>query len=76
MMNDELTLLIAQLFKVSPSEITDESSPKIIPQWDSLMTMKLFVEIEETFNATFTTEEMMNVKCVGDIRKILRQKQS
>jgi acyl carrier protein len=70
----ELRELIAELLDVTPSEISDESSPLTLPAWDSLNHLKLIVAIEERFGVAFSTPEVVDIRNFADIKQMLRAK--
>ena len=57
--------------EIKSSELTDESSPEDIENWDSYNGMLLIDELESEFNVKFTVEEVFDVRSIGDIKKHL-----
>ena len=53
------------------SQISDESSPETIENWDSFRGLVLADELETRFNVKFHLDELVSVKNVGDIKKNL-----
>ncbi len=74
-MKDKLVQLVAKTLKIDENEVSESTSPNNTQQWDSLTTMILITEIEESFKVTFSVEEMMQLKSVKDIRALLRMKE-
>ncbi|MBV8564866.1 MAG: acyl carrier protein [Methylobacteriaceae bacterium] len=66
--------VFAQVLKLAPSDITDETSPDNTSQWDSLAAMNLVAAIEEGFSVELTTREIMSMRTVGMARLVLRKK--
>lgn len=56
------------------STLTEDSSSKDIPTWDSLASMRLMVALEESFGITFVAEEIAMLTSVQATREILRDK--
>jgi acyl carrier protein len=54
--------------------ITDETSPENTTQWDSLNSMNLVVALEDAFNVRLSTKEILSMRTVGMVRKVLRTK--
>lgn len=71
-MSNKLYDVIAKVMKVPVSRINNESSPENIETWDSFHGLVLLDEIETAFNAKFTLDEVINIKTVGDIERILQ----
>lgn len=62
---------VAEVLKVPPETITEDSSPETIPSWDSLNHLLLISHLEIVFNVETTTEEVVGIGCVADIKKVL-----
>lgn len=74
MKTEELKLrnLLSKIFKISPESITDATSPDNVETWDSFNGLMLSAELEKTFNVTFTIDEIITTKNVGDVKNNLR----
>ena len=57
--------------EIESSELTDESSPEDIENWDSYNGLLLIDELESEFNVKFTVEEVFDVNSISDIKKHL-----
>jgi acyl carrier protein len=64
----------AEVLGISPEQITDETSPDNTPQWDSMAAMNLVVVIEDEFDVRFSTAEIVSMRNVGIVRKVLQAK--
>ena len=49
-------------------------SAKDIPDWDSLAQVKIVIALEEEFSIKFTTNEVAEMACVGDLLRALERK--
>lgn len=63
-----------EIFDNDELEIWDAMSAKDLSEWDSLAQVKLIIGLEEEFHIKFTTHEVAQMTCVGDLKKALRQK--
>ena len=70
-LNKRLYTLLSEILAVSPRDITDETSPENTPSWDSFNGLMIAAELEKASNMQFTMEDVLSVKKVGDIKKIL-----
>jgi acyl carrier protein len=71
-MDEKVKQIMATLFEITADQITSESSPDTIENWDSLRHMDLVVLLEEEFNIRFTDEqigEMLNFQLVLAVLK-------
>ncbi len=71
-MATKLVSIIAKVMGVSPSEINDQSGPETIEKWDSFNGYVLLDEIETEFGIKFSLDEAINIKNVGDIKRMLK----
>ena len=69
-MSDKLYQIIANVFNVDPSRINDETSPENLEEWDSFNFYVLLDEIEKEFNMKFNLDETLEIKKIGDVKKI------
>ena len=57
--------------EIESSELTDESKPEDIENWDSYNGLLLVDKLESEFNVTFTVEEVFDINSIADIKKHL-----
>jgi acyl carrier protein len=73
-----MTARVAKVFSevlgVSPEHITDETSPDNTPQWDSMAAMNLVVAIEDEFDVRLSTAEIVSMRNVAIVKKVLTSK--
>ena len=55
-------------------QVTPETGPADIADWDSVAQMKLVLAMEEAFGVRLATEEVASLSNVGDFLKILRKR--
>lgn len=66
-----LEKILSKVLEVKETDINDESSPDNIANWDSFNGLMLVSELENEFKISFTVDEVINVKTVGEIKKAL-----
>jgi len=71
---DRLTKLLADVFELSPSEISLDYTPDDIEIWDSLLQLTLISNIEEEFDIVLEIEEIFTIFKIGDIYDLLNNK--
>ena len=69
-MNEKLYQIISKVFNVDSSKINDETSPENLEEWDSFNFYVLLDEIENEFDIKFDLDETLDIKKIGDIKKI------
>lgn len=65
--------ILEKVLKVSAKTISDSTKPEDVESWDSFNGLVLVTELEKNFNVEFSLDEVVSVKKVGDIKKILRE---
>lgn len=58
------------------SVITDATTAKDIPGWDSLRHVRIMLSLERKFKLTLTDDEITSLKNVGDICTVIQRKVS
>ena len=69
-MSEKLYQIISKVFNVESSKINDETSPENLDEWDSFNFYVLLDEIENEFKIKFDLDETLEIKNIGDIKKI------
>lgn len=73
-----MTARVARVFSevlgIPPEAVTDATSPDNTPQWDSMAAMNLVVAIEDEFDVTLSTAEIISMRDVSIVRRVLRTK--
>lgn len=66
--------IVSQVFSIDESVITDTMSSKDIADWDSMNYLLFISELENEFAMSFSMDEVMNAKTLGDIRSIVESR--
>ncbi len=69
-MQTEVYEIVARIMGVPPAEVSEDSSPKTLPKWDSLRHMKLILALEETLNIQFSDADIGKM---SDVRSIMER---
>ena len=62
---------VSAVLKINPKKVNDKTSPLNVRAWDSFTGLLLITELEKTYGIKFTMEEVLSIKDVGSIRRIL-----
>jgi len=73
-MTDQLIELFAEILNVPADTLNDDSSPNSVEQWDSLAAMHLVSTLEEEYDVELSTVEIMDMRSISSVRRILRMK--
>ena len=72
-MSKKLYQIISRVFNVDKSKIDDETNPENLEEWDSFNFYVLLDEIENEFNIKFDLDETLEIKKIGDFKKIFQK---
>lgn len=65
--------VLSKVLNVSVDIITDDTGPEHVSSWDSFNALLIVTELEKNFNVEFTIDEVIEVKKVADIKRILKK---
>jgi acyl carrier protein len=71
---DKLTPLLRDVFDNDDLVATPDLTAKAVEGWDSLGNVRLFLEIEKTFNVRFSATEITSLKNVGQLADLIEKK--
>ena len=66
--------VMAGVFNVKASDLTDDINMDNVPYWDSLRNMELIAALESKFNFELSFEEITEMTTVGKVREIVGKK--
>lgn len=73
-MESSLNALVAGVLNIAESQLTDETGPNTVIEWDSLAHVTIAAAVEETYGIQFTMAEILGIGSLGDLRKTLRER--
>jgi acyl carrier protein len=73
-MADPLLETFAEGLGLSADVLDEESSPDNVEEWDSLAAMNLVALIEDTFDVSLSTRDIMKMRTIALARSVLRAK--
>jgi acyl carrier protein len=74
MTNNQLLAIFREVFARQDLDITAETTPADIKEWDSFNHINLIIRIEEEYNISFDTDEIGKIGRVGDLIRAICQK--
>ena len=69
--NESLTQAFAEALNVGREAVTDDLKYQGIPEWDSVSHMVLISELEEAFDISIETDDVIDMSSVGKAKEIL-----
>ena len=72
-MSEKLYQIVSKVFGVDVSKINDDTNPENLEQWDSFNFYVLLDEIENEFNIKFDLDETLEIKKIGDFKKMFEK---
>lgn len=73
-MADTVARVFGETLGIDPELVTDDISPDTTPKWDSLIALALVASLQEAFSLEFTTAEIMAMRSVGLVRRVLKRR--
>lgn len=73
-MDNQFVNIVANILKVDPEILNENSTANTTPGWDSLIHWVVISELEEAYAVEFSMDEATSFKNLGDIYTILLKK--
>jgi acyl carrier protein len=73
-LRDKVAEVFKEVFDDQTLDINEKTTSADVDGWDSFMHITLIVALEEKFDIQFSTQELSEMTCVGDLIKILKEK--
>jgi acyl carrier protein len=70
----KVTGLLAEVLQIPATRINDDLAMKDLEIWDSLKHMELIMAMEQAFELEFTFDEIVAMRSVLDIKRVLRER--
>ena len=74
MISDELKKIILSTLKLDDFDFKDETIAPQVPGWDSLNHVNVILAVEKHYNIRFKNIEVLRLKNIGDLQKLIRFK--
>ena len=74
MISQELKKVILNELNLDDFNFQDETIAPEVPGWDSLNHINIILAVEKSFNVKFKSYEVLRLKNVGDLQKLLDSK--
>jgi acyl carrier protein len=76
MISAELKKVILQELNLDDFDLRDETIAPEVPGWDSLNHVNIILAVENSFKVKFKSYEILRLKSVGDLQKLVDAKLS
>jgi acyl carrier protein len=73
-LNKKLVEVIVSTLNIPQDIITDQLAMTDVESWDSLKHMDLIASLEQAYGVEFTFEEIVSMKSVAEIKRVLGSK--
>lgn len=68
---DKFLKFLAEIMEVNVENLSLQTEYQSIPQWDSLMHLRIVAEIEEKYGVEIPIDEVPDIKTLGDFYKYI-----
>lgn len=74
-MNNELRVkkVFGDLFEMEEEALDNSLTMDDVEEWDSLMHIQLVLALEKEFGIKFTTQQIVDMKSIGEIIRIISE---
>jgi acyl carrier protein len=66
--------LVVEVLHILEADIRDDLSSTDVPDWDSMNYLIFISKLEENFEMSFSMDEVLQVKNIGDLRKLVEER--
>jgi len=73
-MDEKVRNVLAQVLQIPLGKVVDNLAMSDVEAWDSLKHMDLIVSLEQMFSVEFTFEEIVAMRSVLEIKRVLRER--
>lgn len=72
-MNNKAVLIdiICKILLFEENQISDSLARDDVEEWDSMSHLVLISECENTFNVSFSDDEVVEIQTIGDLKQVL-----
>jgi acyl carrier protein len=74
MIRNDLKQTILRAINLDEWDLLDETLASEVPGWDSLSHVNVILAVEKTFGVKFKNVEVLKLKNVGDLQRLLETK--
>jgi acyl carrier protein len=74
MISERLKRIILKALQLEDFDIQDETTAGMVPGWDSLSHVRVIIAIEENYGIRFKTLEVIRLKNVGELQRLIDAK--
>ena len=71
---DQVRQIAADVFNEPLSDVTLESTPSTLGNWDSLTHLNLTLALEQTFGCQIAEDESESMKSIADVVRVIEAK--
>lgn len=73
-MGKNVEQLLADVLQIPVAEVTDQLAMTDLDVWDSLKHIELIASLEEQLNVQLSFDDIVAMRSVGDIKRVLSSK--
>jgi acyl carrier protein len=66
---------VARSFHVQADKLSESDSQDTIQEWDSVGQVNLILELESAFGISFSLDEILEIRSIADIIRLVNQQQ-
>lgn len=67
----EIIEIVADVLEMSPDELSGESGPEAMEQWDSVSSLRILVQVERHFGIRLVLDQYRRARTVADLERLV-----
>jgi acyl carrier protein len=71
MISERLKRIILKSLQLEDFDMQDDTTANMVPGWDSLSHVRVIIAIEESYGIRFKTLEIIRLKNVGQLQRLI-----
>jgi len=71
MISERLKRIILEALQLEEFDMQDDTTANMVPGWDSLSHVRVIIAIEENYGIRFKTLEVIRLKNVGQLQRLI-----
>jgi len=71
MVSERLKKIILETLQLEDFDLQDDTTANMVPGWDSLSHVRVIIAIEESYSIRFKTVEVIRLKNVGQLQRLV-----
>ena len=73
-MGPAIEKVVAEIFEIDATEISDEMTPENVDKWDSLNHLRLVTALEQQFGIRLSMQDIQSMQSIASLKTVVGQR--